>query len=203
MPKDKPVSYPTQEELDERSKEIEIIQYAQQGLEQLEESPALNRLLLKNARKSANDIHAITGIDASEVAERLTILLDTGSWRDDLQEEKLILLEVGMLVDDIKTRMQRLNIDDEAWASMARVQLASLKTLMEQIDKRRKAIDGKLALVTLDQARLMGAAIKLAQEQAVFNLVKKFPELSEEIIYAEFDSEFPKAIAFLEKNASE
>jgi len=167
----------------------------------LAESPALNKLLMKNARKSFKDIEAITGVPATEVAERLSALLDNRSWRDDLMEEKLLLAEVGMLVDDIRERMSNSFVEDEGWASMARVQLQAIKTLMEQMEKRRKAVDGKLSLVTLMQAQLMAEAIKIAQERAVLNIERKYPDLDPEIIYAEFDEALPHAIAFLEARA--
>lgn len=191
-------SIPSDEELAEVHDEQAITLSARKGVEPLVESPALNKMLLKYARRSPNDISDLTGIPADEVAERLTGLLETGSWRDDLQEEKLLLAEVGMLVDDIRIRMSRLSVEDEGWASMARVQLQALKTLMEQVEKRRKAVDGKLALVTLQQAQLMAAAIRLAQERAAFELVKKFPQIPEEDIYAEFEEALPAAIEYLE-----
>lgn len=167
----------------------------------LAESPALNKLLLRNARKSNVEIAEATGIPVGEVAERLTTLLNNPSWRDDLMEEKLLLAEIGMLVNDIRDRMARRNVEDEGWASMARVQLQAIKTLIEQMEKRRKAVDGKLALVTLGQAQLMAEAIKIAQERAVLNIEKKYPELDSEIIYAEFNDALPKAIEFLESRA--
>lgn len=172
-------------------------------LEPLKESSALNRLLLRNARKSFVEISAITGIPVGEVAERLTHLLDNTDMRDDLYEEKLLLAEVGMLVNDIRERMSRHTVDDEGWASMARVQLQAIKTLMEQLDKRRKAVDGKLATLTLEQAALMASAIKLAQEWAVVNIQKKYPDLDVEIIYAEFEEALPRAVEYLESHAED
>lgn len=203
MPKPLKTSIPTDEEFAELHQEQEIVLAAKKGLTPLVESPALNKLLLKNARKSLMDIATLTGIPVTEVSERLAVLTETGSWRDDLQEEKLLLLEVGILVDDIRTRMGRLSVEDEGWASMARVQLSALKTLMEQLDKRRKAVDGKLALVTLQQAQLMGEAIKLAQAKAAFALVRRFPEIPEEEIYAEFEEALPEAIEYLESKAGD
>lgn len=203
MPKEKSTSFPTDEEWAERNAEQEIELAARKELAPLVESPALNKMLLKNARKSLADISKLTGIPVDEVSERLTVLTESGSWRDDLQEEKLLLLEVGLLVDDIRTRMGRLSVEDEGWASMARVQLAALKTLMEQVDKRRKAIDGKLALVTLQQASMMVEAFKMARDGAILSLKKKYPELDEEILYAEFDDALIPAIEYVNSKASD
>lgn len=172
-------------------------------LEVLEESPAINKLLLRNARQSFNIIAKVTGIPAEEVGERLVALLDNPGWRDDLMEEKLLLAEINMLVDDIRDRMSRTNVEDEGWASMARVQLAAIRTMLEQLDKRRKAVNGELALVTRKQAELFGAAIRLAQERAVFNIQKKYPDLDAEIIYTEFEEALPGAIEYVENYVQE
>lgn len=201
MAREKTSSTPTLEEVDERNALAVIEQNAEMGIEPLVDSPALNKLLLRNARKSFNEIAAITGIKAEEVAERLTALLDNRTWRDDLMEEKLLLAEVGMLVDDIRTRMSRFNVEDEGWASMARVQLQAIKTLMEQMAQRRKDVDGKLSLVTMLQAQLMAEAIRIAQERAVLNIERKYPDMDPNIIYVEFEEALPEAIAYLEARA--
>lgn len=169
----------------------------------LVESPAVNRLLLRNARKSFREISEITGIPVGEVAERLTHLLDNTDMRDDLYEEKLLLAEVGMLINDIRDRMSRTKVEDEGWASMARVQLQAIKTLMEQLDKRRKAVDGQLSMVTMAQAHLMVDAFRLARDFAAQSLAEKYPEIDAEVIYAEFDEGLPKAIEFLEARADD
>lgn len=164
-------------------------------------SPQVNRLLLRNARKPFTEIAELTGIPVGEVAERLTTLLDSTDMRDDLYEEKLLLAEVGMLVNDIRDRMSRTHVEDEGWASMARVQLQAIKTLMEQLEKRRKAVDGKLSTLTMDQARLMAEAIKIAQERAILEIERKYPEIDPNVIRLEFDEALPGAIEFLEGRA--
>ena len=167
-------------------------------IEPLVESPAVNKLLLRNARQPVSVISAKTGIPEGEVAERLTALLDNPYWRDDLMEEKLLIAEIAMLVEDIRERMSGYKVEDEGWASMARVQLAAIRTMLEQLEKRRKAVNGELALVSQLQAELFVGAIRLQQERALFNLQKKFPDLDHEIIYAEFYEALPAAIAMIE-----
>lgn len=173
-----------------------------QELAVLVESPAINRLLLRNARKPYDEIARLTGIPVGEVAERLETLLTTPDVRTDLMEEKLLLEEVGILVDDIRERMSRTKVEDEGWASMARVQLQALKTMLEQLEKRRKAVDGKLSTISMEQAQLIAAAIQLTKERAIFEIEKKYPELDVEIIHAEFDVALAGSIAFLESKAN-
>lgn len=172
-------------------------------LEPLKESAAVNRLLLRNARQSNVVISQRTGIPVEEVAERLEALLNNPDWRNDLMEEKLLLADISMLVDDIRERMSRYNVEDEGWASMARVQLAAIRTMLEQLEKRRKAVNGELAMVTQMQAELFAQAIRLAQERAVLNIQKKYPDLDAEIIYAEFEEALPGAIEFLEARVND
>lgn len=205
MPRDKEPSTPTTEEYDEQDQMMAIEQAASVGKElaPLEESVALNKLLLRNARQSLAVISQKTGIPADEVAERLTTLLDNPSWRDDLMEEKLLLAEVAMLVDDIRMRMSRFNVEDEGWASMARVQLAAIKTMLEQVEKRRRAVNGELAVVTQMQAKLFAEAIAIAKERAVLNIEREYPNLDPIIIHREFDAALPEAIAYLEARADD
>lgn len=203
--KEKVSSLPTDQELvafnEDRALEAEIaIREQSTDLAPLAESPALNRLLLRNARKSLNEIGQITGIPVNEVAERMTVLLDERSWRDDLQEEKLLIIEISMLVDDIRERMARFNVEDEGWASMARVQLTAIKTILEQIEKRRKSVDGQLKLVTQQMVEAFGEVIKFNNDLTAKTLAEKFG-IEEEVVYAEWEENYPKAIAILQARA--
>lgn len=194
-------SRPTEDEADalfeDRQLALAIVDKST-DLETLQDSPALNRLLLKNARKSFDEISKMTGLPVGEVAERLSTLLDNRDWRDDLMEEKLLLAEMGMFMDDVRERMARSMVDDESWASMARVQLAAIKTMLEQLASRRKALNGQLATLTADQARMFADAIKLAHDMTIRALEAKYPDIDTDVIYAEFEEALPQAINYLE-----
>lgn len=202
MPREKTPTYPSDEEVAKTHEDEALaLQLAQRSrgtdLEPLQESPALNRLLLKNARKSPSDIAKITGLPEAEVAERLSSLLDNRSWRDDLMEEKLLLAEIAMLMDDIRDRMARFGTEDEGWASMARVQLQAIKTILEQMEKRRKAVNGELSLVSKLQAEMFAEAIRFNNQLTAESLARKY-DIEEEIVYAEWEENFPRAIQSLE-----
>lgn len=203
MGKEKSFSSPSEDEIQTRTEDRELEAAVESGdLEPLKDSPALNRLLLKNARKSHAEIARLTGLSPEEVSERLTTLLDNRSWRDDLMEEKLLLAEMGMFMEDVRDRMNRAMIDDEAWASMARVHLAALKTSLEQLEKRRKAISGDLAVLTMEQARYFAEAIKLNNQLTAENLALKYG-VTEEEVYAEWEETFPLAVEMLEARADD
>ena len=160
-------------------------------------SPALNKKLLRNARKSIREIAEETGLPAEEVAERMSNLLAERNWRDDLMEERLLLIEMGQLIEDIRERMREASTDED-YGSMARAQLSAIKLTMDQITKRRKALDGELASVTMAQARLMGEAIKIAMERAVLTLEQQFPEINGEAVRVAFEDALPGAMAVVD-----
>lgn len=199
---EKNASYPSGDEIARRNEDADLAErVAMLEDESLADSPALNRLLLRNARKSFSDIAAATGIPVGEVAERLSTLLDNTSWRDDLMEEKLLLAEMSLLMDDVRERMNRTGTEDEAWASMARVALATIKTQLEQLNTRRKVLDGKLSALTLIQAQMFAEAIKLNNQLTIEALAVKYG-IAEQEVYAEWEENFPKAVAYLEHNAT-
>lgn len=138
----------------------------------LKSSPELNRKLLRHARKSYKDIEAITGIPAEEVAERLTALIHDRTLRDELTEERLILLEVGQMVGDLKDELESMRGGDN-YAKMATVLLQSLKLLFERLDARRKMNTDDLTKLNDAQAKLMVAAINMATERTLQRLASQ------------------------------
>lgn len=168
-------------------------------LEPLVSSPAQNKLLLRHARKSIPEIAEITGIPANEVAERLYDLTVAGvNWRDDLVEEKLLLNDLAQLLDDVREKMTGWDVEDEGWASMARVQLQTIKLMLEQLDKRRKAVDGDLAKITEAQAKMVASAFEVAQEMAVRQIEKEHPEWDVEVVRTTLRDVLPAAIEEVE-----
>ena len=160
-------------------------------------SPELDRRLLRNARKSPAEIELLTGIPAAEVAERLSALLDQRNWRDDLMEEKLLLVQAQDLIHDLQTRLTSAE-DTEAYVALARVLTTNVKMLLDQIERRRKNVDSDLQRVTVAQAQLMANAITIAAERAVLELEKMFPEVPSETVRSAFEGGIPEAIKLLE-----
>lgn len=160
-------------------------------------SPELDRRLLRNARKSPAEIERLTGIPAAEVAERLSILLDQRNWRDDLMEEKLLLVQVQDLIHDLQDRLTTAE-DTEAYVALARVLTTNVKMMLDQIERRRKNVDADLQRVTVAQAQLMADAISIAAERAVLELEKMFPDVPSETVRASFEKGIPEAVKLLE-----
>lgn len=164
-------------------------------------SPAQDKLLMRHARKTIPEIAELTGIPSAEVAERLHELVVVGvNWRDDLIEEKLLLNDLAQLLDDIREKMKGWDVEDEGWASMARTQLAVVKVMLEQLDKRRRAVDGDLAMVTEAQAKMIATAFGVASEMAVAQIQKAHPEFDSELIRTTLEDVLPAAIQEVENH---
>lgn len=171
-------------------------------LEPLARSVELNRLMMRNARQPLAVIAEKTGIPAAEVAERMAELLTASTWRDDLMEEKLLLADLAMLLEEVRTKMSSAFVDDEGWASMARVQLQTMKVLLEQLDKRRKAVNGELASITEEQGRMVATAFMVAQEMAVERIKREHPEFDADVVRTTLSEVLPLAVAEVEKNVA-
>lgn len=166
-------------------------------LEPLQKSIVIDRLLLRNARKTYKEISELTGIPTDEVAERLMMLLDETPLRDDLIEEKLLLHELGELVETTRDRLTTAT-KDEDFGSIVRAQTATIKLLLEQIDKRRKAIDVDLATLNEAQARHVATAFGVAMELVLLKLEEQLPDTDKEVIRVTFREVLPDAIERVE-----
>lgn len=166
---------------------------------ELASSPALNRKLLRHARKSPKEIEALTGIPAHEVMERMAVLLEDRGWRDARMEERLIMMEIGELVEDMRKRLDEVE-DDAAYAKMATALLANLKTLLDRLDRNTRQSDEDMLKVNQAQARVMAEAIQLAMERAVFELQKKYPEVDADEVNDIFMAGLPEAVARIERD---
>lgn len=156
-------------------------------------SPELNRKLIRLGRRSGNEIEALTGIPAAEALERLAVLMDTRTWRTDLQEEALVLMEYGDLLEDVKTRLDSAK-SEEGYASIARVVLTALKDLMTRLEKRRAGNQADMERVNQAQAKLMIDAINLSMEKASFELQKRYPEVDLGELNQIFHDALPEAV---------
>lgn len=164
---------------------------------ELVSSPQLDRRLLRNARKSATEIEEITGIPAGEVAERLSLLLDQYTYRDDLVEEKLLLVELGDLVYDLRERMSSAE-DTEEYVALARVLTTNVRTMLDQIERRRKAVDVDLSKINESQAKLMAMAFSVASEKAELNLRLMYPEVPQEAVHSALQDALGDAMMMIE-----
>lgn len=164
-------------------------------------SPELNKRLVRLARRSFNEIEALTGIPAAEVAERLGTLFDTRVWRDDLQEEQLLLMEYGDLLEDVKDRLDKAK-SEEGYASIARVVMTGFKDLMTRLEKRRAANVEDMERVNQAQAKMMADAIALAMKMATKELKSRYDMIEMDEVNGVFMEALPLAVERIEQSTA-
>ena len=121
---------------------------------------ALDRKFLLNARKSFVEVGGMFGVAPEFVAERLGVLLSSEGVLSDRQEERLLLLEVSDLKDEVLKRLR--DVEDRDFAAVANVALRSMKTIGERLDSRRKLVDADIISIGAAQAQLFGRAFDKA-----------------------------------------
>lgn len=126
---------------------------------------ALDRKFLANARKPFVEVGELFGVSPEFVAERLNILLSSEGVLSDRQEERLLLLEVADLKDEVLRRLR--DVEDKDFAAVANVALRALKTIGERLDSRRKLVDADIASIGQAQAVLFGRAFDRALSHVV------------------------------------
>jgi hypothetical protein len=168
--------------------------------QELVRSPQLDKRLLRMARSSAREIEEATGIPAAEVAERLSVLLDDKLYRDDLVEEKLLLVELSDTIRDLRDRMQGAD-NTEDYVALARVMSTNVKTMLDQIERRRKAIDVDLMKINEAHAKVIAMALEVAAEKAEMQLREEFPEVPRETVHLIFQGAFLDAVTVVEDAA--
>jgi hypothetical protein len=142
---------------------------------------ALDRKFLLNARKPFVEVGEMFGVAPEVVAERLGVLLSSEGVLSDRQEERLLLLEVADLKDEVLKRLR--DVEDRDFAAVANVALRSMKTIGERLDSRRKLVDADLVSIGEAQARLFGKAFDKALTHIVQALsTDQSPELVDAVV---------------------
>ena len=107
---------------------------------------ALDELLIQNARKSPEQIEAATGVPAAEAMERLALILRTRDWMSERMEERLLMIEMGDLIDDVKKRLA--NVSEQYYSDTANVALRGYEAISKRMDARRSITEEDMAEIT-------------------------------------------------------
>ena len=143
-----------------------------------EKRSAQTELLLQHARKSLNEISSLTGLSEMELSEKYARLFEDRGWRTERMEERLLLIELGDLLDDSKQRLK--NATDDNYASVARVVLASITLIANRFDMRRKLVEEDITEITRANASLFGDAYDLALKHTVSGLRQLHPDITDD-----------------------
>lgn len=116
------------------------------------ERSMLDELLLRHARKSPEQIESVTGIAAEQAVERLAYLLRARDWMTEKQEKRLLLIELGDLVDSVKERME--NASEQYYADTANVALRGYEQIGKRLDAQTAITEEEMAEITRVQAEV-------------------------------------------------
>jgi len=148
--------------------------------ESVEERSAMDERILSHARKSISEIAQLTGLEPGETAERLSRLFEDRGWRTERQDERLMLIELGDLITDARTRLK--NVSDEDYAGVAKIVLGAMQQMADRWDKRRQLVENDIEKITLANARLFGRAFDAALQHLTDGLKQLHPEITDEEI---------------------
>lgn len=154
----------------------------------------IDQMLLKNARLSPQEIAERTGLPVDRAMSRLYELLRTRDHLTDRQEERLLIIEMGELIDNIKGRMD--SAPDQFYGDIAAVALRSYEAIAKRLDARRKLAELDISEITRAQGELFLAIIQEAVQEAILYLEELHPDSSwdiEEGLQAAFAYALPKA----------
>lgn len=134
----------------------------------------MDQILLKNARLSPQEISERTGMPVDRAMERLYDLLRTRDHLTDRQEERLLIIEMGDLIDEMKLRMQAAG--DQFYGDIAAVTLRGYEAIAKRLDVRRKLNELDLSEITRAQGEMFLSIMLEAVREAANYLEELYPE---------------------------
>ena len=140
---------------------------------------ALDELLLRNARKSHEQIEIATGITANDAMERLTFLLRSRDWMSERMSEMLLMIEMGDLIDDVKKRLA--NVSEQYYSDTANVALRGYEAISKRMDARRSITEEDMAEITRVQAETYIEAIREMVSDAIDYVAEVYPDMDVEL----------------------
>ena len=136
---------------------------------------AIDEKLLRNARKSMTWLAKETGLEATEVAERMSILLEDVGWMSERQEERYLLIELGEVISDARKRLT--SASDEDYAGIAKIVLGGMQQMADRWDKRKKLVEEDIEAITRANARTFGEAYSVAADAILHSLKQLYADI--------------------------
>lgn len=156
--------------------------------------------LLAHARLSPLEIEDKTGIPAAEAAAKLTELLASRDWMTDRMEERLLLIEMGDFLAEVRQRQK--DASEENFALIAGVTLRTYREIANRLDARRRLTDQDISEISAAQGNLMMDTIRLALDMAADQIVLAHPEIPNfrEELQEAFRYSLPRASEHVKKH---
>lgn len=155
----------------------------QKKVETKAERTALTERLLANARKSPIELAEETGLTPEEAVSRLAALLEDRGWMTERMEERLLIIELGDMIQDARKVLKRAEYDPENYANVANVVLKGFAQMAQRFDQRRKLVDADLERVTAAYARKMVEIVQEGAMATINDLMDLHPDIDRD--YAE------------------
>lgn len=162
----------------------------------LRQRTAVDELLIRNARKSPEEIERVTGIPAEQALERLGLLLRTRDWMTERQEKRLLLIELGDLIDDVKGRLK--DASEQFYADTANVALRGYEQIGKRLDAQQAVTQEEMAEITRVQAEMYMDTLSELVVMVMEYVAEVYPDMDvklEEAINAGFRKHLPEAYA--------
>ena len=155
---------------------------------------ALDEMLLRNARRSPEEIEARTGVPAREAMERLSHLLSARDWLTERQEERLLIMELGDLIDDVKRRLEF--VSEQYYSDTANVALRGYEAIGKRMDARAAITEQEMAEITRVQAEVYIDTLNETIQMTMDYVAEVYPDMDtqlEEAIVSGFQRSLPTA----------
>lgn len=155
---------------------------------------AMDELIIRYARKSPEEIEFHTGIPARDAMERLGELLKARDWMTERQEEKLLIMEMGDLIDTTRDRME--HVSEQYYSDTANVALRGYEAIGKRMDARAAITDMEMAEITRTQAEVYIETLNKTVQKTIEYIAEVYPDMDpalEEAIIAGFQRTLPDA----------
>ena len=140
---------------------------------------ALDELLIANARKSPEQIEAITGIPAEQAMERLAFILRSRDWMSERMEERLLIIELGELIDDVKRRLE--TVSEQYYSDTANVALRGYEAIGKRMDTRLAITEMEMSEITRVQAEVYIETLNELVQQTIQYVAEVYPDMDLEL----------------------
>lgn len=160
------------------TKEVQSREADRRAAERAERS-AMDELLIRHARKSPEQIEVLTGIPADQAMERLSHILRNRDWMTERMEERLLLIEMGDLIDDVQKRLQ--NVSEQYYSDTANVALRGYEAISKRMDARRNITEEDMAEITRVQAEMYIEAIREMIGEVMDYVAEVYPDMDVEL----------------------
>lgn len=173
-------------------KEMELAQ--QKRAAERKARSALDGLLLRNARKSYEELEEMTGLPAAECAERLSFLLRSRDHLTERQEERLLIIEMSDLIDSTRDRLE--HVSEQYYSDTANVALRGYEAIGKRMDARAAITEQEMSEITRVQAEVYIETLNLVVQKTVEYVAEVYPDMDpqlEDAIAAGFQRFLPEA----------